>query len=508
MYAIYYCILQCHGYLTGHKFIVETDHRNLVWLERATAPKLVRWRLRLQEFDYEVHHVPGNANIIADTLSRLPTVAAVGAATNTVDLHACYTDGKYEELVQRLHNATIGHYGRRHVLQLLRALGYEWPGHTAVVEQVLARCITCQRNAVAPPVLPSAHHIEATEPFQLVCVDTIGPLPEDEYGNRYVIVLIDAFSRFVELHAAASTTAVAAADALLGMFGRYGLPERILSDSGIQYVNAVIKLLLEFLGVVHTTSVPYRHQGNGVVERVNRETLRHLRHILEHENVVSRWGRHLPRVQYIINMHISDSTGFSPMQLLFGGRITDHRGLLYPFQHPVTEAPHDYVKRLDDSLRIVTDISRSYQEQRLSRATANAAPDPDFVLGALVLAQPGTPRSKLYSKWTGPYEVIAKRRRTYTLRHLATNKERVLDGSRLKAFVTSPGITPESVAARDLDLYIVDHIVEHTGNLRHPERCRFKVRWTDYGVDDDTWEPHSHVKDTDALETYLSHTRV
>ena len=50
-YAIYYCILKFAHYLTGHPFILETDHRNLIWLDQSATPKVVRWRLRLQEFD-------------------------------------------------------------------------------------------------------------------------------------------------------------------------------------------------------------------------------------------------------------------------------------------------------------------------------------------------------------------------------------------------------------------------------------------------------------------------
>eukprot|EP00762_Andalucia_godoyi_P005502 ANDGO_00514.mRNA.1 Retrovirus-related Pol polyprotein from transposon 412 len=48
-FAIFYCITELSHFLLGHRFVVETDHRNLVYLHQATAPKLVRWRLRLQE---------------------------------------------------------------------------------------------------------------------------------------------------------------------------------------------------------------------------------------------------------------------------------------------------------------------------------------------------------------------------------------------------------------------------------------------------------------------------
>jgi predicted aspartyl protease len=60
-------------YLIGNRFLVETDHRSLQWLMEAQKPaRLVRWALRLSEFEFEIRYRPGNANQNADVLSRLP----------------------------------------------------------------------------------------------------------------------------------------------------------------------------------------------------------------------------------------------------------------------------------------------------------------------------------------------------------------------------------------------------------------------------------------------------
>jgi hypothetical protein len=47
-------------------------------------------------------------------------------------------------------------------------------------------------------------------PWERVNIDTIGPLPEDELGYKYIIAIIDCFSRFLELHPAKDATAAAA----------------------------------------------------------------------------------------------------------------------------------------------------------------------------------------------------------------------------------------------------------------------------------------------------------
>ena len=61
-------------YLYGNRFttVVKTDHKPLKWLFSVTNPasRLLRWRLRLEEYDYEVHYIPGRENQIADALSR------------------------------------------------------------------------------------------------------------------------------------------------------------------------------------------------------------------------------------------------------------------------------------------------------------------------------------------------------------------------------------------------------------------------------------------------------
>ena len=50
-----------------------TDHRNILQLNKAEAPKVVRWRLQMQQFKYKVLHVPGASarHAIVDCLSRL-----------------------------------------------------------------------------------------------------------------------------------------------------------------------------------------------------------------------------------------------------------------------------------------------------------------------------------------------------------------------------------------------------------------------------------------------------
>lgn len=60
-------------YLYGRKFTVETDHNPLVWLYKIKEPnsRLIRWKIKLDEYDFDVIYKKGKLNVVADALSRI-----------------------------------------------------------------------------------------------------------------------------------------------------------------------------------------------------------------------------------------------------------------------------------------------------------------------------------------------------------------------------------------------------------------------------------------------------
>ncbi|KAL4153828.1 hypothetical protein QTP88_001661 [Uroleucon formosanum] len=74
--AIVWGVKQYRPYLYGQKFNIITDHRALSWLFNVKDPgsRLIRWRLKLEEYEYEIHYKPGANNTNADALSRIRTV--------------------------------------------------------------------------------------------------------------------------------------------------------------------------------------------------------------------------------------------------------------------------------------------------------------------------------------------------------------------------------------------------------------------------------------------------
>ena len=70
-YAAYYGVHHFSYYLRGKPFLLETDHRNLLWIEKSEVPIVVRWRVYMQSFVMLVRHVSGAKNTVADWLSRM-----------------------------------------------------------------------------------------------------------------------------------------------------------------------------------------------------------------------------------------------------------------------------------------------------------------------------------------------------------------------------------------------------------------------------------------------------
>ena len=70
-YAAYFGVHYFSYYLRGKPFILETDHRNLLWIEKSEVPIVVRWRVYMQSFIMYVRHIPGTQNRVADWLSRM-----------------------------------------------------------------------------------------------------------------------------------------------------------------------------------------------------------------------------------------------------------------------------------------------------------------------------------------------------------------------------------------------------------------------------------------------------
>ncbi len=71
--AIMFGCEQNYTYLHGRHFSVHTDHESLKWLnDERRHGRILRWATRLSPFRFDIHHIPGKRNSLADVPSRMP----------------------------------------------------------------------------------------------------------------------------------------------------------------------------------------------------------------------------------------------------------------------------------------------------------------------------------------------------------------------------------------------------------------------------------------------------
>ena len=110
--------------------------------------------------------------------------------------------------------------------------------------------------------------------MQRIALDTIGPMDICK-DFRFIIVVIDTFTRYVELFPAYDVTEAAATDALSAVRN----PPEIVTDQGSQFMNQTLQSFATLTGVWYHRTIPYSKEKNGIVEREIKVN-RHIRNIL------------------------------------------------------------------------------------------------------------------------------------------------------------------------------------------------------------------------------------
>ena len=154
-------------------------------------------------------------------------------------------------------------------------------------------------------------------PMECFNIDFIGPFPD----QRYILVIVDTFTRWVKLYHTTDATALSAVECLLKHFGRYGAPHQLRSDNSPHFIVDLICEFLHLIDVSHTLTLAYSKQENTIVERYNKENNRHLRALTFENLSLTDYKKSLPFVQIILNSNHSDRLKISASQMLFGNML-------------------------------------------------------------------------------------------------------------------------------------------------------------------------------------------
>jgi transposase InsO family protein len=480
--------------------------------------KVKRWKLAVQEYDFKVHYIPGEQNVVADTFSRLvvcyPGEEFLGVLAPIVR-ETPMTTAQYE-LIESVHNTRVGHHGLERTLKKLREAKKTWKYMRSHVRAFISKCPVCQKlSDLKVPIITHPFTTAAYEPMEVLNMDTIGPLAKDEFGNKFILVIIDCFTRFVELYPIVDTGALSAARALLQHIGRYGVPSRIRSDRGPQFVNSTLQELIKLFGSEQELSTSYSKQENGMVERANKEVMRHLRAIVFHDKVHTQWSMNqLPFVQRILNAEEKENTGVSPAELLFGNAVKLSRNLLIPASELDESTVSSLSKHMSDMLKTQARLIEVAQETQLKHDSHHMSSyDPgftEFPINSYVLfSHPEGRADKLSMTKRGPYRVVNIQGSQYTIQDLVTEKNLDTHISNLSPFNYDPTKTdPMEVAMNEQGQFFVDRILDHRGDKSRRKTMEFLVQWRGLDPSYNTLEPYSELRDNEYLLDYLREHRM
>lgn len=187
----------------------------------------------------------------------------------------------------------------------------------AFVRKYLKHCLICiQRKSHSGPKQGFLHPIEKTPvPFHTIHFDCTGPFSQTSEGYKYILLVVDGFTKFTLLKPLKGLTAQELVPLIRETITLFGTPRKIITDRGTNFSSRQIISLFRNLQIEHHMIATGTPRGNGQVERYVATVIDMLNTTC---NGSSDWPSGLWKVQQTINTTIQKSTGFSPIHLLIG----------------------------------------------------------------------------------------------------------------------------------------------------------------------------------------------
>lgn len=358
--AVVYALRRFHTYFDRRPFKIVTDCDALVrtLANENNSSKIARWALMMEQYNYTVQHKPGKSMAHVDALSRMEHVGVVSDLDIDFQLRVAQSrDPEICRLREHLETADSNEYELkdevvyqispsgarrlyvpreminnviRHIHEKIGHLGidkccceikrhYWFPLMKTRVHNFIRNCLKCIVHS-APPRSNKRNlfNIPKTPlPFNTVHIDHLGPLPSVISKKKYILVVIDAFTKFTKLYAAATTKSKESCTILDNYFTNYSKPRRLISDRGTSFTSEEFKKFLEERNIQHILNATASPQANGQVERVNRVLAPLMRKLCNKPGNVD-WSHTLPKIEHILNNTVHSTTKELPSVLLFG----------------------------------------------------------------------------------------------------------------------------------------------------------------------------------------------
>ena len=364
-------------YLRGRKFIHYCDHRPLESLSSTHTRTLNRFQQLMTEYQFETRYRPGEENVLADLLSR-NSVAAFALTDDSGSVIEAQRqdksiddiksfirtkrlpkgDAKYAQWVRRIaekcevhddlvwHKRTRPGFREKHLLlapkphrhMIIQSAHcdisaghggvdrtanrvmqhYWWPGLESEVKRYVASCEICQtsRAEKEPPARLQSLPV-CTMPNMRVHIDLFGDLRTSHSGKKWIMVMTDAFTKYVELEAIENKSAETCARVFFERWlCRHTAPLYVCSDRGKEWINHVMDLVCELWGVTRLRTSAFHPATNSSAEVYNKSLIKYMRAMLDKDKTTD-WESWLAPAALAFNCHVHKSTRESPFFLTF-----------------------------------------------------------------------------------------------------------------------------------------------------------------------------------------------
>lgn len=408
--AVLLAVEHFRHFIDGTHFKIITDAESLKWLMQFSgkSAKLLRWSLKLQEFDFCLEYRKGTLNTTADALSRSISTIRLHNVDNSYELlkseistdpenykeytvngdriykyvkeETRFTDGRYKwkylprehekaEIIKKAHDENA-HLGYDKTADRIRER-YWWPRMSGEIKLYCKNCLECKKNktdnTVKRPPMGEKHKV-ASQPWQFISMDYIGPFPRSKQGNTCLLVIVDWFSKFVliePMRAMKASTLCKFVEE--NVFKMFSVPEIVLSDNGTQFLSREFKKLLDKYQVKHFLTAKYFPQANPT-ERVNRTIVSAIRSSLKGKTNQKEWDEDSQLIANAIRTATHASTGYTPFYLNFGRNYIatgEEYGFLRDTNDPSTMNTNyqqaDLYKNVQDNIKKAYDnYSKNY----------------------------------------------------------------------------------------------------------------------------------------------------
>lgn len=311
------------------KLIFEIDLCSMIRDGKLSLEKFfLQLQVKAAEHSITLFQIPMDSNIFnMCTIERFKIIGRHTLKTCKIAITNAITRvSSWEEqlrLLQKFHNDPLmgGHCGKNRLHAKLRS-SYYWKGISKDVKNLVKTCEKCQLNKIYTHTKEKIKITETPQkPFDILIIDTIGPISKSAMGNQYAVTLICDLTKHLTIIPIPNKEARTVVKAIFENFIlTFSVMRNMRTDMGTEYRNEIFKALTQLLNIQHDFSTPYHHESVGSVERSHRVLNAYLRSYLHENN--DDWDLYAKYFQFCYNTtpNSSNEHNYTPFELVFGRR--------------------------------------------------------------------------------------------------------------------------------------------------------------------------------------------